>query len=103
MHDESRANRLAVHLPRRERHDQMNSGLQTQANMRPHSTPTQSWRGNTAPSGIGLHPKPVESWNRIPASDVATCEGSCGVPARLHRWRGVVLSVCPEWLGARVL
>jgi hypothetical protein len=44
---------------------QMNSGLQSQANMRPHSAPTQSWRGNTAPSGVGLHPKPVESWNRI--------------------------------------
>src|SRR5258708_35726612 len=31
--------------------------------------------GNIAPSGVELPPAPAGSWNRIPASGVAACEG----------------------------
>jgi SnoaL-like polyketide cyclase len=61
----------------------LSSGLQSQANTRPHSTPRRNWRDSAAPSGVELHPKLVESWNRTPANDVAAFEDSYGALARL--------------------
>src|SRR6266700_2186759 len=62
---EFRANRLAACPPSCGKRDRTSSDLRNQASMRPHSAPEQNWRGNTAPSSAGLHPKPVENWNWI--------------------------------------